>query len=205
MGEELFGYLHEREKQLLSALDDLRTLDEIRIDLARKGVPFAEKKLKSGWFRSPLMAEVEDCVRSICESRGITYESNPPVGHPPEIVIDQNIHILPRQLDLLIPSLRNPKVVIEVKEYWGEKRGGSKMSNAVYETYCVARELMDLYERYGVKVYHYVVMDGKQQWSYRRGDLRDFLDMLNQGLLDGLFFGRSACSELKGELGTVLH
>jgi hypothetical protein len=78
------------------------------------------------------------------------------------------------------------------------------MSNAVYETYCVARELKDLEEMFGLKIYHYVVTDGKEQWSRRRGDLVKLIDLLNRGLIDGLFVGRSASSELKEELKNVL-
>jgi hypothetical protein len=205
LGREVKTYLKERECQVNLALNNLRSLEEIAKDLAKKGIRYATKETKSGYFRSPLASEVEEVVKSICTAKKIAYLSNPPnVSRPIIRIPNRGVYPLMRQLDILIPGMENPRVVIEVKEFWGEKKGGSKMSNAVYETYCVARELKDLEETFGLKIYHYVVTDGKEQWSKRRSDLVKLIDLLNRGLIDGLFVGRSACSGLKEELEEVL-
>ena len=199
------SYLRGRGKQLEEAIGDLRTLDEIKGHLSHEGIRFTEKKLKSGYFRNPLMAEVEAVVRSVCSPKSIGFVINPPAIYPPKIEVPGvGFFTLIKQLDIAIPSAHNPKVLMEVKEYWGEKGGGSKMSNAVYETYCVARELKDLEAGFRKKVYHYVVLDGRNQWQTRRGDLGDFIDFLNQGLISGLFVGKSVAMELREELNRVL-
>jgi len=204
LGREVATYFEEREDQVSLALSNLRSLEEIEEDLARKGIRYVTRKTKSGFFRSPLASEVEKVVKEVCMARKIACELKPPNIYRPIIKTNKGIYPLIRQLDVLIPGMENPRVVIEVKEFWGEKKGGSKMSNAVYETYCIARELKDLEEICGWKTYHYVVTDGKEQWNKRRSDLIKLIDFLNRGLIDGLFVGRSACLELKEELKEVL-
>jgi len=205
LGREIKTYLEERERQLNLALSNLRSLEEVAEDLAKKGIRYVTRKTKSGYFRSPLASEIEEVVKSVCTAKKIAYLSNPPnVSRPIIRIPNKGVYPLMRQLDILIPGMENPRVVIEVKEFWGEKEGGSKMSNAVYETYCVARELKDLEEMFDLKIYHYVVTDGKEQWSKRRSDLVKLIDLLNRGLIDGLLVGRSARSELKEELENVL-
>ena len=205
LGREIKTYLEERERQVNLALSNLRSLEEVAEDLAKKGIRYVTRKTKSGYFRSPLASEIEEVVKSVCTAKKIAYLSNPPnVSRPIIRIPNKGVYPLMRQLDILIPGMENPRVVIEVKEFWGEKEGGSKMSNAVYETYCVARELKDLEEMFDLKIYHYVVTDGKEQWSKRRSDLVKLIDLLNRGLIDGLLVGRSARNELKEELENVL-
>lgn len=65
------------------------------------------------------------------------------------------------------------------------------MSDAVYECALVGLELRDFEERTGKqRVEHVVFVDGKVQWSYRRSDLKRFIDLFHQGLIDHLIVGR---------------
>jgi len=91
------------------------------------------------------------------------------------------LHTSVRNLDGAIPSLFNPAIVWEIKEYWGKTSGGSKMSDAVYECHLVGRELREFERRSGMHVNHVVFIDGKQQWSCRRSDLVRFIDLLIVG------------------------
>ncbi len=100
------------------------------------------------------------------------------------------LHVSARNLDGAIPSLRNPYVVWEIKEYWGKTKGGSKMSDAVYECNLVGGEIRKFEETVGYKISHIVFLDGKEQWGYRRSDLGRFIDLEYQGLIDYLFVGR---------------
>ncbi len=43
------------------------------------------------------------------------------------------LHVTARNVDGAVPSTANPKAIWEIKEYWGKTKGGSKMSDAVYE------------------------------------------------------------------------
>jgi hypothetical protein len=62
------------------------------------------------------------------------------------------LHVSARNLDGAIPSLANPYLVWEIKEYWGKTKGGSKMSDAVYECHLVGLELRDFETRGGLTV-----------------------------------------------------
>ena len=102
----------------------------------------------------------------------------------------RGLHVSARNLDGAIPGLANPLMVWEVKEYWGKTKGGSKMSDAVYECHLVGRELRDFERRAGIRVKHVVFVDGREQWNARKSDLTRFIDLFHQGLIDMLFIGR---------------
>src|SRR5579883_841822 len=98
----------------------------------------------------------------------------------------------------------NPQLVWENKEYWGGTAGGSKMSDAVYECNLVGRELREYEEATKVKVVHIVFVDGLVQWTARRSDLKRFVDLTNQGLIDHLLAGTEIETELEPILNATL-
>ena len=105
-----------------------------------------------------------------------------------------------------MPSLFNPRAVWEIKEYWGVRRGGSKMSDAIYECQLVGQELRAFEDLHGTHVVHYVFLDGREQWSHRRSDIRRAIDLLCMGLVDELIVGREVLSEwprIVGELASL--
>src|SRR5690606_8813900 len=75
------------------------------------------------------------------------------------IISDSHIWVSPRRLDGAIPGLLNPVALWEIKEYWGKTKGGSKMSDAIYEIQLVGAELRAFEGNFGVHVNHYAVMD----------------------------------------------
>jgi hypothetical protein len=110
-------------------------------------------------------------------------------------LIDHDLHVSARNLDGAIPALFRPILIWEIKEYWGQTNGGSKMSDAVYECALVGRELRDFERRAGGRVGHAVLLDGKEQWTARKSDLLRFYDLYCQGLIDKLFVGREIETE----------
>lgn len=64
------------------------------------------------------------------------------------------------------------------------------MSDAVYECQLVGHELQDYSAQSGQNICHIVFLDGKEQWGHRKSDLKRFLDLLNQGLIDHLIIGK---------------
>jgi hypothetical protein len=106
-----------------------------------------------------------------------------------------------RNLDGAIPALTNPTVVWEIKEYWGKTKGGSKMSDALYECNLVGLELREFEEYAGLRVAHIVFLDGKEQWTVRRSDVVRFIDLHNQGLIDHLIVGR----EVENDWARILN
>ncbi len=78
------------------------------------------------------------------------------------------------------------------------------MSDAVYECNLVGRELREFEERSGAKIEHIVFIDGREQWSYRQSDLRRFVDLFHQGLIDYLFVGREVETDWQETLSALL-
>lgn len=113
----------------------------------------------------------------------------------------RDLHVTARNLDGAIPCLVNPLVVWEIKEYWGKTKGGSKMSDTVYECLLVGRELREYETRHGSKIYHIVFIDGKEQWGHRVSDFVRLIDLYNQGIIDELVVGR----DIEQRWSKVLH
>jgi len=127
-------------------------------------------------------------AEAVCKEFGVPIEPNP--QRRCVWVADQQLHVTARNLDGAIPSLVDPFLVWEIKEYWGTTSGGSKMSDAVYESALVGRELRDFEKRAKLHVEHAVLLDGKAQWTSRKSDLLRFYDLYHQGLIDMLIVGR---------------
>lgn len=181
LGEQVREY----QRQVREILD--RMLKALRSPQEVAGIA-QSRELRSGTFLSVLEQDIENRVlKPLSEDLNINYWRNPPSAHPPFFRIGERIYLLSRQLDFLIPRvLENPLILIEVKEYWGEKKGGSKMSDAVYEAALVGRELQEI-RRMGGKVWFFMVINGQIQWKSRQGDLRKLIDLVAAGLLDDLF------------------
>jgi len=134
-----------------------------------------------------MVSAVSNIAETFCSHHKITINSDPQkrcVWHK-----ENQLHITARNLDGAIASLMNPQIVWEIKEYWGKTKGGSKMSDAVYECQLVGREIREYEERSGEKIIHVVFIDGKEQWKYRASDFRRFIDLYVQGLIDHLIIG----------------
>jgi hypothetical protein len=104
--------------------------------------------------------------------------------------VNRKLHVTARNLDGAIPALLSPIVVWEIKEYWGSTKGGSKMSDALYECLLVGRELREFEETSKTRVAHVVFLDGQEQWGHRESDLRRFIDLFHQGVIDHLVIGK---------------
>lgn len=69
----------------------------------------------------------------------------------------------------------------------------------------VGRELLDFEAASGVAVKHAVFVDGKEQWGHRVSDLKRFIDLTHQGLIDRLFVGTDVETEFEGWLRETLE
>ena len=78
------------------------------------------------------------------------------------------------------------------------------MSDALYECNLVGREMREFEERSGAKIMHVVFLDGKDQWSTRQSDLKRFIDLFHQGIIDHLFIGKEVETEWEPLLSAVL-
>jgi len=181
LGLEILKYFDKRAKQVEEAIRRLRTRERASEDLMELGLSVNEMELKSGKFRRIVSKEVE----YLLDKLGIPHKKTDSYFW---IRIGNDIYTSPRKVDKTIPGPVNPEVIIEIKEYWGEKAGGSKMTNAIYETLAVASVLKKA-RRCGYSARYVIILDGKKQWQSRKSDLGRFLDLLNSGVIDELLCG----------------
>ncbi len=182
-GREVQGYLERVDELVEAVIKKLRKTTEI----SGKGKQY---RLKSGAFYRILELDVETVLQKVCRAYGLKYKINPAATKPPSFLLpDGQVWVLSRQVDVLIPEnddYLDPSVIIEIKEFWGEKQGGSKMSDMVYEAQLLGIELQALRQK-GVAIRFYLVLNGREQWGYRKGDLRKLMDIMALGYLDGVF------------------
>ncbi len=186
----LVQYLDGSPRDLETAFSHLRKEEEANAFCKTLGVTAKKTKTKSQQHHQSskaLIAAVSTIAQTVCTGGGLEIETDP--QRRCIWCTKKGLHVTARNLDGAIPSLLNPIVVWEIKEYWGKTQGGSKMSDAVYECNLVGRELREFEERTGTRVAHIVFLDGKDQWSKRKSDLVRFIDLFHQGVIDYLFVG----------------
>lgn len=201
----LHAYLGEQEADFETAYDALREEHEAVAFCAKLGVTVAKTATKSQDHHQSskaLVGAVTAIAVEVCESREISLNRDPQTRAI--WCNERGLHVTARNLDGAVPSLANPLIVWEIKEYWGKTGGGSKMSDAVYECHLVGRELRDFEERADIRVAHIVFLDGKIQWSKRKSDLVRFLDLFHQGIVDYLFVGNQVESDWEPLLRSLL-
>jgi len=188
----IINYSSQREKLLRNALAALRTEEEAKAYCESELIDWKVTKTKNKEHHQSsktLIATVGTIATKVCTKFGETVDSDP--YRRCVWCVANHLHVTARNLDGAIPSLRDPYIVWEIKEYWGKTSGGSKMSDAVYECHLVGRELREFEEKSKRKIIHAVFLDGKDQWHSRKSDLARFIDLHNQGLIDHLFIGRT--------------
>ena len=195
-------YLTVRKNQTEFALECLRTEEEA-IDFCKSHKftmgTVCTKNEDHHQSSSALVSAVTNIAANVCKAKKCIFVSKP--QQRCAWCVEVGLHVTARNLDGAIPSLANPVVIWEIKEYWGKTSGGSKMSDAVYECNLVGRELREFEERSGhLKVQHVVFLDGKEQWLVRKSDLTRFIDLFYQGIIDRLFVGKEVESEWENML-----
>jgi hypothetical protein len=196
-----FDYLKERAASFDRADALLRTEVEALAYCAKLGAVVAQVKTKSADHHqssAAMVATVGAIALGKCQPLRLDVIIKP--DRRCAWVDNDILHVTARNIDGAIPSLLHPAVIWEIKEYWGKTQGGSKMSDAVYECNLVGRELREFEERAKTRVNHVVFLDGKEQWGHRQSDLRRFIDLLHQGIIDQLIVGR----EVETQWGSLL-
>lgn len=96
-----------------------------------------------------------------------------------------------RRFDGAYPSLNNPSIVWEIKEYYYNKSFGSRIADGVYETQLDGYEFRDLKRTYGYDVYHVLFVDSYHTWwDLGKSYLCRLIDTLNSGAVDEIIIGR---------------
>lgn len=101
-----------------------------------------------------------------------------------------------RRMDGAYPSTFKPKLIWEVKEYYGTTTFGSRIADGVYETSLVGEELKHLLFNYKIKINHALFVDDYFTWWIKgRSYLCRLIDMMHIGNVDEVFFGKEVLTE----------
>lgn len=200
-----FQYVNESKNQSDLLQGYLRTEEEALDFCNDLGVSVdktSTKNLDHHQSSKSLVGAVTFLSTKIAHQFGLNIDSNP--QYRCVWFKEKDLYVTARNLDGAIPSLVNPIVAWEIKEYWGGTKGGSKMSDAVYECLLVGRELREYEEKHKLKIHHVVFIDGKAQWGHRVSDFVRLVDLYNQGLIDHLIVGREVETRWASLLENIL-
>jgi hypothetical protein len=107
------------------------------------------------------------------------------------------LRTLARRVDGAFPGPVNPVAVWEIKEYYYTTTFGSRVADGVYESLLDGMELEELRASEGVRVLHYLMVDGHYTWwDCGRSYLCRILDMLHMGYVDEVLFGYEVLERL---------
>lgn len=111
-----------------------------------------------------------------------------------------------RRFDGAYPSIYNPQIVWEIKEYYYSRSFGSRVADAVYEAELDGYEFNEIYDRTGQKVHHVMFIDSHYTfWGQGKSYLCRFIDTLNMGLIDELIIGREVLTRWEAVLKEQLN
>lgn len=110
-----------------------------------------------------------------------------------------------RRFDGAYPSIENPKLVWEIKEYYYATTFGSRVADGVYETQLDGFEFKELYERTGRKVYHVLFIDAYRTWWVQgKSYLCRLIDAMNSGIVDEVIVGREVLTRWPELLRSII-
>ena len=111
-----------------------------------------------------------------------------------------------RRFDGAYPSIENPELVWEIKEYYYATTFGSRVANAVYETQLDGFEFKELYERTGKKVHHILFIDAYRTWWVQgKSYLCRLVDAMNSGVVDEVIVGREVFTRWPEFLRSIIE
>lgn len=117
-------------------------------------------------------------------------------NNPNQLVFNTNnknelTAVFSRRFDGAYPSLINPKIIWEIKEYYYTTTFGSKISDGVYETQLDGFEINQVEKQLSTPIHHVFFTDAEYTW-WKQGKpyLCRLFDALHMGLIDELIIGR---------------
>ncbi len=183
------AFLNEQVRPLLM---DRRTAKAMYLQMKKRYHPHCHVPMnkRKGKQRHPAYFTGTTNILTESALRGVFFDDN-----PKELVTvtkkGELVATLSRWMDGVFPAARNPLAVWEVKEYYSTTTFGSRVADAVYETMMDGFELLDLRKRTGVRIRHYLLVDGRQTWWDKgKSYLCRLCDMMHMGFVDEVIFGK---------------
>jgi hypothetical protein len=100
------------------------------------------------------------------------------------------VKTLSRRVDGAFPDILNPKVIWEIKEYYGTTTFGSRVADGVYETLLDGYEILEAEQVRGRRIEHYLLVDDYFTWWVKgKSYLCRLVDMAHAGFVDEVIFG----------------
>ncbi len=125
------------------------------------------------------------------------------------LFLDENdnlVGVSSRRFDGAYPDIVNPKVVWEIKEYYGTTTFGSRVSDGIYETQLDGYEFSNIKNKYRKKVFHIFFTDAyKTWWVDGKSYLCRIIDFLNAGLVDEVIIGREVFTRWPKLFKTIIE
>lgn len=111
-----------------------------------------------------------------------------------------------RRFDGAFPSIENPALVWEIKEYYYATTFGSRVADGVYETQLDGFEFKEIHNRTGHKIYHVLFIDAYDTW-WRKGKsyLCRLVDALNSGVVDEVIVGKEVFKRWPDLLRDIIY
>lgn len=158
------------------------------------------------FFTAIINIIAEKTIREITgDKNDIGFDDDP---HGLAYIIDSNGQIIgasSRRFDGAYPSIENPKIVWEIKEYYYATTFGSRVADGVYETQLDGFEFNEIYDRTDKKVYHVLFIDAYGTWWEKgKSYLCRLVDALNYGVVDEVIVGREVFSRWPELLKSII-
>ena len=163
-------------------------------------------KKKTAYFTSIINIITEKTIReTIGKGKTPGFDDDP---RSLTYIWDENRHLIgasSRRFDGAFPSIENPKIVWEIKEYYYATTFGSRVADGVYETQLDGFEFKELFDRTGHKVYHVLFIDAyRTWWKQGKSYLCRLIDAMNSGVVDEIIVGREVLTRWPELLRTII-
>lgn len=107
------------------------------------------------------------------------------------------VRTLSRRVDGAFPSIKDPRAIWEIKEYYYTTTFGSRVADGVYETQLDGWELWEARTNLGREIKHYLVVDDYYTWwTCGRSYLCRLIDSMQMGLVTEVIFGREVIDRI---------
>ena len=112
-------------------------------------------------------------------------------------VDDFPVRTLSRRVDGAFPSIKDPRAIWEIKEYYYTTTFGSRVADGVYETQLDGWELWEARTNLGREIKHYLVVDDYYTWwTCGRSYLCRLIDSMHMGLVTEVIFGKEVVERI---------
>lgn len=112
-------------------------------------------------------------------------------------VDDFPVRTLSRRVDGAFPSIKDPRAIWEIKEYYYTTTFGSRVADGVYETQLDGWELWEAKTNLRREIKHYLVVDDYYTWwTCGRSYLCRLIDSMHMGLVTEVIFGREVIDRI---------